>query len=293
MGFISDNLFGQGGDTGEQALAYAIGKGKQRGKAAYGAAERGFGRAYDEAYGYLEPYDVGAEAVPAYQEGIEGWQQFMGPMDYTSHPLYQALLESGTEAVNQGAAASGSLYSGARGEALRDVGQASLLTAAQQMGNERNQSMNAYQNYMAGLQNMMGMGQQTSAAQAQLGLGRADTMSDLGLSKADYLTQLEMGQAGAHMQNRANKQAQREALYGGLTSFGMNLLGQFVPPVGDAWNASFGNGQAMGGGSPSAPQQTGFLGGSASGGAAPSFSNYMGAEDGAAAILGDLTKGLF
>ena len=42
---------------------------------------------------------------------------------YQDTPAYRAAVEQGVEAVDAGAAATGSLYSGRRGEALRDVGQ--------------------------------------------------------------------------------------------------------------------------------------------------------------------------
>ncbi|MEE8307270.1 MAG: hypothetical protein V3R81_08390, partial [Gammaproteobacteria bacterium] len=42
---------------------------------------------------------------------------------YQDTQAYQGAVEAGTRAVNQGAAGSGSLYSGRRGTALRDVGQ--------------------------------------------------------------------------------------------------------------------------------------------------------------------------
>ena len=42
---------------------------------------------------------------------------------YQDTPAYMAAREAGIEAVDQGAAGGGTLYSGARGEALRDVGQ--------------------------------------------------------------------------------------------------------------------------------------------------------------------------
>lgn len=58
---------------------------------------------------------------------------------YMNTPVYQGAIKAGTEAVNTGAAGDGALYSGARGLALRDVGQ------------NVNQSM--YSNYMNLLQN--------------------------------------------------------------------------------------------------------------------------------------------
>ncbi len=42
---------------------------------------------------------------------------------YQSNPAYQAARDEGIRTVNQGAAGSGALYSGRRGESLRDVGQ--------------------------------------------------------------------------------------------------------------------------------------------------------------------------
>ena len=219
LGGVTGGLIGGAGDSGpdadEIAMAQAIAAAKQRGTQSFDSAHRQYGQAYGGALEQMQPYDIGPQALQDYQQGNQGWMQ---AMDYTQSPIYQQLMSSGMDAVNQGAAGSGSLYSGARGEALRDVGQQAMLGANQQ-------NMSAYTNYMSGLNNLMGIGQQTSANIGNLGLQRAGTMSDLGLQKADYLTGLEMGQAQTHMDLQSQEADRRQAMNMGILGMAGNVVG--------------------------------------------------------------------
>ncbi len=79
---------------------------------------------------------------------------------YMETPAYQATIDQGVAAVDQGAATGGALYSGARGEALKDVGQ-----GVQQ---------SYYNNYMNILQ---GMANPTSTTNlSNIGINQAGTI---------------------------------------------------------------------------------------------------------------------
>lgn len=61
--------------------------------------------------------------IDAYQQMLnESRQKYNEGVDVTNLPGYQKMIEERTGAVNQGAAGSGSLYSGRRGEALAEAG---------------------------------------------------------------------------------------------------------------------------------------------------------------------------
>ena len=79
---------------------------------------------------------------------------------YMQTPAYQAAIDQGVATVNQGAATSGSLYSGRRGEALKEVGQ-----GVQQ---------SYYNNYMNILQNMANPATATNLS--NIGIGTAGTI---------------------------------------------------------------------------------------------------------------------
>lgn len=81
---------------------------------------------YEDLMAARDPIDLGMGEFAS-----DEYQNYMGLTpeslqvgnEYQQTGAYQAARDQGIEAVNQGAAGTGSLYSGARGEALRDVGQ--------------------------------------------------------------------------------------------------------------------------------------------------------------------------
>lgn len=253
MSWFEEEILGIGDDNkGMQALAYALGMSRDEARSAYDKADKDTQMAYDRAIEQFQPYDFGPVAVANYMGGVQGYDQFQQPLDYTSSPLYQSMLDEGISAVNQGAAGSGSLYSGARGEALRDVGHQALLGAANQLMGERGQELNAYNQYMTGLQNIMGVGQQAASNIANLEVMRGQSAAELGLSEAEYLNALRTGGANAYAADRANKAAQTSQFRGGLVNTGLGMLGMLMgnQPAPDPYSPSSGSpvyGQSMGG----------------------------------------------
>ena len=74
---------------------------------------------------------------------------------YMNNPSYQGAIAAGSEAVNTGAANAGALYSGSRGEALKEVGQ-----SVQQ---------SYYNNYMNMLSNLANPSTATNLANINIG----------------------------------------------------------------------------------------------------------------------------
>ncbi len=102
--------------------------------------------------------NIQPERRRAYMES-EGYQDAMS--------AYDAIEQEGIDAVNQGAANSGNLYSGSRGEALRDVGGDVQLARA---GTE----MQFYNNYLNMLQGLATP--QSTTNLSSLGLNQAATI---------------------------------------------------------------------------------------------------------------------
>ena len=126
-------------DGGAEQYAYmAAEDAKKRSRQATQYGQRQYKTGYGEAAAHLAPYDIGAQVMPQYMGMLTGQ---VSPQD---NPYYQAMMDEAISAVNQGAAGSGALYSGARGEALRDAG------------------IGAYTNFMGMMADAAGMGQQTS-----------------------------------------------------------------------------------------------------------------------------------
>jgi len=145
---------------------------------------------YAESLERLSPY-MESELQARNQLAIEmGLTPGEASTAYMNAPGYQMAIDEGTRAVNQGAANTGALYSGARGAALRDVGQ-----GVQQ---------SFYSNYMNLLSNMAQP--QVTQNISSLGMGQAATIGgqNIGASQA----------AGNYMQTgaAATQQATGDAL---------------------------------------------------------------------------------
>lgn len=167
---------------------------------------------YQDLMGARDPIDLGAGEFMS-----DEYQNYMGLTpeslqvgnEYQDTGAYQAAREQGMEAVNQGAAGTGSLYSGRRGEALRDVGQdveqqyymdamnrrADMMGSRRQtygaelgrrlaeradylgrMGSEvsqgRQQQQSYYNNYMQMLSQMASPQTTTNLASLEMGIGK-------------------------------------------------------------------------------------------------------------------------
>lgn len=148
-------------------------------------------------------------------------ESLMVGAEYQQSPAYQRAIEQGTRTVNQGAAGAGTLYSGARGEALRDMGQeveqgyyfdamnrrADMLADRRQtygaelarrlaerrdslgrMGQEvaagRQQEQSFYNNYMTMLSQLASPATATNVAQMGMNIGRETGATLMDASRA-------------------------------------------------------------------------------------------------------------
>lgn len=138
---------------------------------------------------------------------------------YQDTPAYRAAREAGVEAVEAGAAGGGTLYSGRRGKALRDVGQQveqgyyqDAMNRRQQMmgarrqertgaigrrgreyGAERSREQSYYNNYMNLLNQLAAPTTTTNIAAMGTSIGKAEAANLLGTAR--NLGDLQMGQA--------------------------------------------------------------------------------------------------
>ncbi len=114
---------------------------------------------------------------------------------YMNTPAYQGAIDAGVGAVNQGAANGGGLYSGARGVALRDVGQ-----GVQQ---------SFYTNYMNMLQNMANPATATNLS--NIGINQAGNIGQQNIAATSAANGYNL--MGTEAGNAANAD-----MVGGLTS---------------------------------------------------------------------------
>jgi len=138
---------------------------------------------------------------------------------YQETPAYAAAQEAGIEAVQAGAAAGGSLYSGRRGKALRDVGQtveqqyyADAMRRRQEMmgarrgerreaigrrgreyGAERSREQSYYNNYMNLLNQLSAPTTTTNIAEMGTSIGKESAANILGTAR--NVGELQMGEA--------------------------------------------------------------------------------------------------
>lgn len=114
---------------------------------------------------------------------------------YMETPAYQATIEQGVSAVDQAAATGGSLYSGARGEALKEVGQ--------------NVQQSYYSNYMNILQNMATPTSTTNLS--NIGIGTAGTIGQQNIAAQNLAT-------GYNLQGVEAQNAAMADIVGGISS---------------------------------------------------------------------------
>jgi hypothetical protein len=133
------------------------------------------------------------------QAAIDGYssqpQDNQAGTAYMNTPAYQGAIDAGVKSVDQGAANSGGLYSGARGVALRDVGQ-----GVQQ---------SFYSNYMNMLQNMANPATATNLS--NIGINQAGNIGQQNIASANNVNGYNL------MGTEANNAATSDTI-GGLTS---------------------------------------------------------------------------
>lgn len=150
----------------------------------------------------FEPAIVAMQKKIAAQQGIvdKYGSTPQAPQDapgtaYMRTPVYQGAIKAGIDTVNAGASDVGALYSGARGEALKDVGQGV------------NQSM--YNNYMNILQNTANPATATNLG--NIGINQAANIGQQNLA-------VQQQQNAYTMQGAADKGAFYSDVAGGLSN---------------------------------------------------------------------------
>lgn len=146
--------------------------------------------------GTYEEQIAALEAQLAKEQEAYGSASYEQTDNYMKAPGYQGAIEAGTQAVNQGAANSGALYSGARGEALKDVGQ-----SVQQ---------SYYNNYINMLSSMANPSSATNLA--NINIGAQGNIASQNINATNL--------------NNANRSAVTADVFGGLTSAASAYMNQ-------------------------------------------------------------------
>jgi len=239
QGIQSAYLGGQGQiqgatQTGTDAINSAVQSGQGSIASGTAGAQNALSGALSPQLANLAPY------LQAGQSGLSGLQNFLSstpgfsfdPSQIQNTPEYQFQLQQGTQAVQQSAAASGSLLSGGTLKALDQYSQGLASTAYQQAYNNALTTYNTnYQNKASGLLNLTGLGTQATnsansayqnygSSLSQLLYGSGVTGANYGLSGTQSASQLGLSGTSAAAQlglSGANAAA-------GQTNAAQNLL---------------------------------------------------------------------
>lgn len=153
--------------------------------------------------------------------------------DAEQTPGYQFQLQQGTRAIDQNAAANGTLLSGNTGVALQNYGQGLASTAYQQ---DFNNALNTYQaNVNPNLQ------------AAQLGLSSTGQLAQAGQSAAQNMSNIDLTGGQQQAQQINNAAAARASGYLGSASAWSNAIGGMIGGGSDILG-SIGEGLQGGGG---------------------------------------------
>ncbi len=244
MSGMFSSLFGGGGTAKRAANVVAEGQ-RQAGELV--------NQRYQDVSQNYQPYmDAGTGALTNYQNiagGLQGqFNPILGQMgetvgklssnnlnDYQQSPGYEWRMQQGQKALENSAAAKGTLFSGATGKALTEYGQ--------------NFGSNEYQNYLGNLQNQLSaqgnyLGSSINAANAELnpygtlmnqGYNAANTQGQLGMNAANtqagYITGANNAVAQGmiakdqQMQNAGNQWIQLGSMAAGAAMGGAGALG--------------------------------------------------------------------
>jgi hypothetical protein len=128
-------------------------------------------------------------------------------------PGYQFQLQQGTQAINQNAAANGTLLTGNTGTALENYGQNLAQTAYQQTYNN---ALNAYQTNVNAAQSGVNSGLSSTGQLAQTNLGVAGNTANIDLTSGQEQAQQINNAAAARASGYLGKAAGYGQLAGGI-----------------------------------------------------------------------------
>ena len=150
---------------------------------------------FEQAQAYLDPYIDRSEQAAQQMQIEMGLAPGEAGTAYMETPAYQAAISEGIGAINQGAAGAGILYSGRRGESLRDLG--------------AGMQQNAYANYM----NMLGNIASPRTAENLSALG-----VNQGLQSSAQQMAAQNQMSSYNLQGAAAQGAATADVFGGLTN---------------------------------------------------------------------------
>lgn len=166
-------------DTGAGELRGALGRSLNQ----LGAGERGALSELDQGAAAFQPYSsTGTQALSQIAAflGLQGPEAARAALDgFQTSPGFQFRMDQGTQALDRSASARGGLYSGAAGKALTEFGQG--------LASEE------YNNTLARLMELAGMGFQGATGIAGIAGDRANTRAKFSGARADAL----LGTGGA------------------------------------------------------------------------------------------------
>jgi len=134
------------------------------------------------------------------------------PNDVANTPEYKFALEQGTRAIDQNAAANGTLFSGNTGTALEQFGQG---LASQQYENAYNNALSTYQANVNPLLQATGLGENSTGQLANANLTTAGNTANIDLTSAQAIAQQINNAAAARASGYLGKNQAYQGMLGG------------------------------------------------------------------------------
>jgi len=173
---------------------------------------------YSKSMGMLNPWmQAGQSAIPQYNDYLHNMQSQMNGNwmnSYQQSPYAKYLMNNNLTAMNNAAAATGRLGSGAN---IQENGQMANQIASADMQNWFNNMQSQNQMYGGGLDNLM-----------RYGYGSAEKGVDAGSHYADALAELINGQAMAQANSNVASESGKDSAAGGLLG---GFANGFMKPV--------------------------------------------------------------
>jgi hypothetical protein len=152
-------------------------------------------------------------------------------------PGYQFRLQQGTQAIDQNAAANGTLLSGNTGKALEDYGQGLASSAYQQdYQNALNTYMTNYGVWNQGLQTQLGalsgasgQGLQATGTEGALGQAASNTMANIDLTGGAQQAQQINNAAAARASGYLGQNQAYQGMIGGLAGSAEDIFSNYLP----------------------------------------------------------------
>jgi hypothetical protein len=173
-----------------------------------------------------QPYQaVGATASTNLAKQLSTGFQAPTLADAENTPGYQFTLEQGTKAIDQNAAANGTLMTGGTGKALEDYGQGLASTTYQQDYN------NAVNTYMTNYQSLLGgatLGQNSTGQLAQANLTTAGNTANIDMTAGQQQALQINNAAAARASGYLGTAAAYSSMGGEIAGAGSNIASRYA-----------------------------------------------------------------